>query len=162
MDSLASWIVTHSKPILEEWMPKVIANIKSVFEEPDNKAALERIGEIIAGALVQGMVSGVKGLVKSIEPAKWFSASGILFDPEPIDWKGIFGLDSGTDANTSDVKVSAKDSSAYEAEAYRSTNTGDTFNFNYPTLNGVHNLSDLVEEMAKLKQISDRAGGAFS
>ena len=108
------------------------------------------------------MVSGVKGLVKSIEPAKWFSASGILFDPEPIDWKGIFGLDSGTNANTSDVKVSAKDSSAYEAEAYRSTNTGDTFNFNYPTLNGVHNLSDLVEEMAKLKQISDRAGGAFS
>ena len=162
MDSLASWIVTHSKPILEEWMPKVIANIKSVFEEPDNKAALERIGEIIAGALVQGMVSGVKGLVKSIEPAKWFSASGILFDPEPIDWKGIFGLDSGTDVNTSDVKVKAADNSAYENEAYGSSNSGDSFTINYPTFNGVQNLSDLVEEMAKLKKISDRAGGAFS
>lgn len=163
MDSLASWIVTHSKPILEEWMPKVIANIKSVFEEPDNKAALERIGEIIAGALVQGMVSGVKGLVKSIEPAKWFSASGILFDPEPIDWKGIFGLDSGTDANTSDVKVkAANNDSAYEAEAYGRGSSGDQFVINYPQIYGVRNPEDLIEEMAKLKQISDRAGGAFS
>lgn len=156
MDSLASWIVTHSKPILEEWMPKVIANIKSVFEEPANKAALERIGEIIAGALVQGMVSGVKGLVKSIEPAKWFSASGILFDPEPIDWKGIFGGSSGS----SDVKVSAKDSSAYEAETYGTS--GDSITMINPTFNGVNDLDALYEQMASQKRIHNRAGGAFS
>jgi hypothetical protein len=62
----------------------------------------------------------------------------------------------------SDTKVSASNNSAYEAEAYGNGSSGDTININYPTINGVHNLSELVEEMAKLKQISDRAGGAFS
>ncbi|MBP0978495.1 MAG: hypothetical protein J6P89_10010, partial [Oscillospiraceae bacterium] len=56
----------------------------------------------------------------------------------------------------------ANNDSAYEREAYG--NGSDSMSINNPIFNitGVQNLTDLVEEMSKLKQISDRGGGAFS
>ncbi len=162
MDKLAEFIVEKSTPIFEIWMPKVLANLRAVFMNEKNQQALADIGEVIAGAVMIGFEAAFKGLIRS-------NVRGVLENMIPGDSSAAerAAIDTALDFTVSkivfpDQKVSAKDSSAYEAEAYRSTNTGDTFNFNYPTLNGVHNLSDLVEEMAKLKQISDRAGGAFS
>lgn len=163
MDKLAEFIVEKSTPIFEIWMPKVLANLRSVFMNQQNQAALSEIGEVIAGAVMIGFEAAFKGLIRS-------NVRGVIEKMIPVDESSagmVAARDTAIDLVLNklvfpDQKVSAKDSSAYEAEAYRSTNTGDTFNFNYPTLNGVHNLSDLVEEMAKLKQISDRAGGAFS
>jgi TP901 family phage tail tape measure protein len=162
MDKLAEFIVEKSTPIFEIWMPKVLANLRAVFMNEKNQQALADIGEVIAGAVMIGFEAAFKGLIRS-------NVKGVLENMIPGDSSAAerAAIDTALDFTVSkfvfpDQKVSAKDSSAYEAEAYRSTNTGDTFNFNYPTLNGVHNLSDLVEEMAKLKQISDRAGGAFS
>ena len=162
MDKLAEFIVDKSKPIFEIWMPKVLDNLRAVFMSDENRKILADIGEVVAGAVIIGFESAFKGLIRS-------NVKGALENMIPGDSSAAerAAIDTALDFAVSkfvfpDQKVSAKDSSAYEAEAYRSTNTGDTFNFNYPTLNGVHNLSDLVEEMAKLKQISDRAGGAFS
>lgn len=162
MDKLAEFIVEKSTPIFEIWMPKVLANLRAVFMNEKNQQALADIGEVIAGAVMIGFEAAFKGLIRS-------NVRGVLENMIPGDSSAAerAAIDTALDFTVSkivfpDQKVSAKDSSAYEAEAYRSTNTGDTFTFNYPTLNGVHNLSDLVEEMAKLKQISDRAGGAFS
>lgn len=159
MDKLAEFIVEKSTPIFEIWMPKVLDNLRAVFMNEKNQQALADIGEVIAGAVMIGFEAAFKGLIRS-------NVKGVIkgFMPESSNEElSDMALDFALDKLIfPDQKVSAKDSSAYEAEAYRSTNTGDTFNFNYPTLNGVHNLSDLVEEMAKLKQISDRAGGAFS
>ena len=162
MDKLAEFIVEKSTPIFEIWMPKVLANLRAVFMNEKNQQALADIGDVIAGAVMIGFEAAFKGLIRS-------NVRGVLENMIPGDSSAAerAAIDTALDFTVSkivfpDQKVSAKDSSAYEAEAYRSTNTGDTFNFNYPTLNGVHNLSDLVEEMAKLKQISDRAGGAFS
>ena len=162
MDKLAEFIVEKSTPIFEIWMPKVLDNLRAVFMNEKNQQALADIGEVIAGAVMIGFEAAFKGLIRS-------NVKGVLENMIPGDSSAAerAAIDTALDFTVSkivfpDQKVSAKDSSAYEAEAYRSTNTGDTFNFNYPTLNGVHNLSDLVEEMAKLKQISDRAGGAFS
>lgn len=162
MNKLAEFITEKSKPIFEIWMPKVLTSLREVFMSDQNRQALEDIGEVIAKAVIIGFKSAFTGLIRS-------NVKGALENMIPGDSSAAerAAIDTALDFAVSkfvfpDQKVSAKDSSAYEAEAYRSTNTGDTFNFNYPTLNGVHNLSDLVEEMAKLKQISDRAGGAFS
>ena len=162
MDKLAEFIVEKSTPLFEIWMPKVLTNLRAVFLNEQNQKALADIGEVIAGAIMIGFEAAFRGLIRS-------NVKGALENMIPGDSSAAerAAIDTALDFAVSkfvfpDQKVSAKDSSAYEAEAYRSTNTGDTFNFNYPTLNGVHNLSDLVEEMAKLKQISDRAGGAFS
>lgn len=160
MDKLAEFIVDKSKPIFEIWMPKVLDNLRAVFMSEQNRKILEDIGEVVAGAVMIGFEAAFKGLIRS-------NVKGVLEGFIPGDStageKAAIGimLDTMVDKLVlpeKDVKVA--NSSAYEAEAYGSS--GDTININYPTINGVHNLSELVEEMAKLKQISDRAGGAFS
>ena len=162
MDKLAEFIVDKSKPIFEIWMPKVLTNLRAVFMSDENRKVLEDIGEVVAGAVIVGFEAAFKGLIRS-------NIKGVMegFIPENASAADRAIIDTALDAIIpkfvfSDTKVSASNNSAYEAEAYGNGSSGDTININYPTINGVHNLSELVEEMAKLKQISDRAGGAFS
>lgn len=162
MDRLAEFIVDKSKPIFEIWMPKVLDNLRAVFMSEQNRKILEDIGEVVAGAVIVGFEAAFKGLIRS-------NVKGVMesFIPENASAADRAIIDTALDAIIpkfvfSDTKVSASNNSAYEAEAYGNGSSGDTININYPTINGVHNLSELVEEMAKLKQISDRAGGAFS
>lgn len=159
MDKLAEFIVEKSTPIFEIWMPKVLDNLRAVFMNEKNQQALADIGEVIAGAVMIGFEAAFKGLIRS-------NVKGVIkgFMPESSNEElSDMALDFALDKLIfPDQKVSAANNSAYEAEAYGNGSSGDTININYPTINGVHNLSELVEEMAKLKQISDRAGGAFS
>lgn len=162
MDRLAEFIVDKSKPIFEIWMPKVLDNLRAVFMSDENRKILADIGEVVAGAVIIGFEAAFKGLIRS-------NVKGVMesFIPDNASDTDRAIIDTALDAIIpklvfSDTKVSASNNSAYEAEAYGNGSSGDTININYPTINGVHNLSELVEEMAKLKQISDRAGGAFS
>lgn len=162
MDRLAEFIVDKSKPIFEIWMPKVLDNLRAVFMSDENRKILADIGEVVAGAVIVGFEAAFKGLIRS-------NVKGVMesFIPDNASDTDRAIIDTALDALIpklvfSDTKVSASNNSAYEAEAYGNGSSGDTININYPTINGVHNLSELVEEMAKLKQISDRAGGAFS
>ena len=162
MDKLAEFIVDKSKPIFEIWMPKVLDNLRAVFMSDENRKILADIGEVVAGAVIIGFEAAFKGLIRS-------NVKGVMesFIPDNASDTDRAIIDTALDALIpklvfSDTKVSASNNSAYEAEAYGNGSSGDTININYPTINGVHNLSELVEEMAKLKQISDRAGGAFS
>lgn len=162
MDKLAEFIVDKSKPIFEIWMPKVLDNLRAVFMSDENRKILADIGEVVAGAVIIGFEAAFKGLIRS-------NVKGVMesFIPDNASDTDRAIIDTALDAIIpklvfSDTKVSASNNSAYEAEAYGNGSSGDTININYPTINGVHNLSELVEEMAKLKQISDRAGGAFS
>ena len=159
MDRLAEFIVDKSKPIFEIWMPKVLDNLRAVFMSDENRKILADIGEVVAGAVIIGFEAAFKGLIRS-------NVKGVIkgFMPESSNEElSDMALDFALDKLIfSDQKVSAANNSAYEAEAYGNGSSGDTININYPTINGVHNLSELVEEMAKLKQISDTAGGAFS
>lgn len=162
MDKLAEFIVDKSKPIFEIWMPKVLDNLRAVFMSDENRKILADIGEVVAGAVIIGFEAAFKGLIRS-------NVKGAMesFIPDNASDTDRAIIDTALDALIpkivfSDTKVSASNNSAYEAEAYGNGSSGDTININYPTINGVHNLSELVEEMAKLKQISDRAGGAFS
>lgn len=160
IDSLAGWIVEKSTPVFEIWMPKVLDNLRKVFERKECKEALAAIGEVLAEAIMVGFNAAFKGLIRS-------NVKSVIehWIPEDASSTDRAIIDATLDAIIPklvfpDTKVSAANNSAYEAEAYSSS--GDSFTLNYPTFNGVHNLSDLVEEMAKLKQISDRGGGAFS
>lgn len=160
IDSLAGWIVEKSTPVFEIWMPKVLDNLRKVFERKECKDALAAIGEVLAEAIMVGFNAAFKGLIRS-------NVKGVMehWIPEDASSTDRAIIDATLDAIIPklvfpDTKVSAANNSAYEAEAYGSS--GDSFTLNYPTFNGVQNLSDLVEEMAKLKQISDRGGGAFS
>ena len=162
MDKLAEFIADKSKPIFEIWMPKVLDNLRAVFMSDENRKILADIGEVVAGAVIIGFEAAFKGLIRS-------NVKGVMesFIPDNASDTDRAIIDTALDAIIpklvfSDTKVSASNNSAYEAEAYGNGSSGDTININYPTINGVHNLSELVEEMAKLKQISDRAGGAFS
>lgn len=162
MGRLAEFIVDKSKPIFEIWMPKVLDNLRAVFMSDENRKILADIGEVVAGAVIIGFEAAFKGLIRS-------NVKGVMesFIPDNASDTDRAIIDTALDAIIpklvfSDTKVSASNNSAYEAEAYGNGSSGDTININYPTINGVHNLSELVEEMAKLKQISDRAGGAFS
>lgn len=164
MDKLAEFIVEKSTPIFEIWMPKVLANLRSVFMNQQNQAALSEIGEVIAGAVMIGFEAAFKGLIRSnvrgaiekILPVDESSAGTVAMRDTAIDLvldKIVFP----------DQKVkAANNDSAYEREAYG--NGSDSMSINNPIFNisGVQNLTDLVEEMSKLKQISDRGGGAFS
>ena len=161
IDALGEWIKEKSKPVFEKWMPDVIDNLKQVLEKQENKDKLAKVGDALANALIAGFNATLEGLFHDsfaiLGLTGSFTEQDVAFTKAVDDLKNFLF----PNATTRDTKVSASsNNSAYEAEAYGSS--GDTININYPTINGVHNLSELVEEMAKLKQISDRAGGAFS
>jgi len=162
IDALGEWIKEKSMPVFEKWMPDVIDNLKQVLEKQENKDKLARVGDALANALIAGFNATLEGLFNdsfTILGLKGsFTEQDVAFTKAVDDLKNFLF----PNATTRDTKVSASNNSAYEAEAYGNGSSGDTININYPTINGVHNLSELVEEMAKLKQISDRAGGAFS
>lgn len=162
IDALGEWIKEKSKPVFEKWMPDVIDNLKQVLEKQENKDKLAKVGDALANALIAGFNATLEGLFNdsfTILGLKGsFTEQDVAFTKAVDDLKNFLF----PNATTRDTKVSASNNSAYEAEAYGNSSSGDTININYPTINGVHNLSELVEEMAKLKQISDRAGGAFS
>ena len=164
MDKLAEFIVEKSTPIFEIWMPKVLANLRSVFMNQQNQAALSEIGEVIAGAVMIGFEAAFKGLIRS-------NVRGAIENMIPVDESSagmVAARDTAIDLVLDkivfpDQKVkAANNDSAYEREAYG--NGSDSMSINNPIFNisGVQNLTDLVEEMSKLKQISDRGGGAFS
>ncbi|MBR6837055.1 MAG: phage tail tape measure protein [Oscillospiraceae bacterium] len=163
MDKLAEFIVEKSTPLFEIWMPKVLTNLRAVFLNEQNQKALADIGEVIAGAIMIGFEAAFRGLIRS-------NVKGIVEDmiPENASAADRAIIDTALDFAIPklvfpDQKVkAANNDSAYEKEAYG--NGSDSMSINNPIFNisGVQNLSDLVEEMAKLKDISDRAGGAFS
>lgn len=163
MDKLAEFIVEKSTPLFEIWMPKVLTNLRAVFLNEQNQKALADIGEVIAGAIMIGFEAAFKGLIRS-------NVKGVLENMIPGDSSAAerAAIDTALDFTVSkivfpDQKVkAANNDSAYEREAYG--NGSDSMSINNPIFNisGVQNLTDLVEEMSKLKQISDRGGGAFS
>ena len=160
IDSIASWMVEKSTPIFEKWIPEVIANLKKVLESQEVKDSLSRVGEVLAEALMVGFSAAFRGLITT-------NVSNIIKDVagDKIPEENRAALDAVVNAVVpklifKDTKVSSSNSSSYDSGSYG--NSGDSFTLNYPTFNGVQNLSDLVEEMAKLKNIQDRAGGAFS
>lgn len=160
IDSIASWMVEKSTPIFEKWIPEVIANLKKVLESQEVKDSLSRVGEVLAEALMVGFSAAFRGLITT-------NVSNIIKDVagDKIPEENRAALDAVVNAVVpklifKDTKVSSSNSSSYDSGSYGSS--GDSFTLNYPTFNGVQNLSDLVEEMAKLKNIQDRAGGAFS
>lgn len=163
MDKLAEFIVEKSTPLFEIWMPKVLTNLRAVFLNEQNQKALADIGEVIAGAIMIGFEAAFRGLISS-------NVKGIMEDmiPENASAADRAIIDTALDFAIPklvfpDQKVkAANNDSAYEREAYG--NGSDSMSINNPIFNisGVQNLTDLVEEMSKLKQISDRGGGAFS
>lgn len=163
MDKLAEFIVEKSTPLFEIWMPKVLTNLRAVFLNEQNQKALADIGEVIAGAIMIGFEAAFRGLIRS-------NVKGIVEDmiPENASAADRAIIDTALDFAIPklvfpDQKVkAANNDSAYEREAYG--NGSDSMSINNPIFNisGVQNLTDLVEEMSKLKQISDRGGGAFS
>lgn len=164
MDKLAEFIVEKSTPLFEIWMPKVLTNLRAVFLNEQNQKALADIGEVIAGAIMIGFEAAFKGLIRS-------NVKGIIEKMVPVDESSagtVAMRDTAIDLVLDkivfpDQKVkAANNDSAYEREAYG--NGSDSMSINNPIFNisGVQNLTDLVEEMSKLKQISDRGGGAFS
>lgn len=160
IDALGEWIKEKSMPVFEKWMPDVIDNLKQVLEKQENKDKLAKVGDALANALIAGFNATLGGLFN--DSFTILGLKGSFTEQDVAFTKAVDDLKNFLFPTTRDTKVSASNNSAYEAEAYGNGSSGDTININYPTINGVHNLSELVEEMAKLKQISDRAGGAFS
>lgn len=161
IDALGEWIKEKSKPVFEKWMPDVIDNLKQVLEKQENKDKLAKVGDALANALIAGFNATLEGLFH--DSFAILGLTGSFTEQDVAFTKAVDDLKNFLFPNviTSDTKVKATNNSAYESEAYGSS---DSMNINNPTFNitGVQNLSDLVEEMAKLKDISDRAGGAFS